>query len=1127
MNKFTHLHVHTDYSLLDGLGKSEQYAKKAKEIGQTHLAITDHGNIDGFLNHQRACQANGIKPIFGCECYLVPNAKLNLKEEKRAHIVLLVKNQTGFNNLCKLITYSNTEGFYYKPRIDFDSLNKYCEGIIVLTGCVESPIRHDENGAVTELMNLQTEVYLEVMPHNLKEQKELNKSIWKIANIHNLPIVLTNDCHYVNDGDEKLQEVLLAIQTNKKWNDPSRWKFNLKGLYLKTVGEMTDAMTLNHGWCYDAIKDAIDNTNKVAKLCENFTLKRGKINLPKPPMPNVDQDDFLMGKVQKGIEKKIPNLSPRELFRYKKRVSEEIKAIQQMKFTRYFLIVEEIVQWCRVNDILVGPGRGSCGGSLVCYLLDITQVDPMKYGLLFWRFISPNRVDLPDIDLDFQDDKRYLIREHLEELYGKYNVASISTFLKMKGKMCTRDIGRIFEINGKEIENVSKEFDSGESPEHIFTETTVGQDFIARHKDEASYIVGLEGQTRGIGMHAAGLCIANEDLRKGTYGGLCRRKEGMIAINWDKDDAEYMGLMKLDVLGLSTLTVLKETLELIKNNAGREISLVDDIPLDDQLVFDFINEGKTTGCFQIGTYSMSTLIKDMTVSNFEDISDANALARPGPLHSGLTAEYIERKHGRSKTEYLCEAHKKITESTFGIIIYQEQVMLVMRDMAGFSWADSDAVRKIIAKKKDVELLRKFKRRFIAGCRKTSKVPSTESSKMFDDLEKFANYVFNKAHSIEYSLIGYWQAWMKYYYPAEFICASLNHCSDKNKQILIAEAYSMEIDIILPKINISLATKWRVDKKEKKLYMPFCEIKGIGEKSADEIEKIGNVSKRRKRFFIQNVEKRKVNSSTQEVLTQINAFSSENLKGDALQDFAKSFLGYKLKANPTNEREDIINYITQNHVGELPNWKDFSTTQLVEGDFPTNLRLAKKIKIRLPVTPCADCPLDRESQYIKTSRGIYNMLVLGEAPNKDDMQTGKPVSGGTNKVLWRTLSSVGLNRKHFFVSNIVKCFPGQPSILRETPEVSEHCFKILKEEIKNIKPFIIFASGNTAMRFFKGEEKGIMSMSGKIEWSNEFSCWVCYCIHPASAFFEDSKKMQIEYSVSNFLNRIIKLGGFEQ
>jgi uracil-DNA glycosylase family 4 len=745
---FAQLHVHTTFSALDGLGLCSQYAEMAKDLGFKYLGITDHGVIDGLIKFQKACLKYDIRPILGSELYIVPD--INEKNKSRGHICVWAKNQTGFENLTKILSYSNEFGFYYKPRVDFEYFLNHCEGLVVSTACLISFANVFKNDGVNFLGDLYDSIgqdlYAEVMPHNMEKQRAWNKKVIRLAKRFGIKIIATNDVHYPKRRDYKAQDVLLAIQRKTTMDDKDRFKFTVTDLYLKTDREMRRAFKKNN---HPFEKSFLTNTIEICEKCSGYTIPKRDISLPRVPGVPINPNKakvFLWNLCAKGFEEKFQKNIKHDR-EYHLRLKREYDLIIKKKFERYFLMVWELVNWCKQNDILIGPGRGSCGGSLMAYLLGITAVDPIKHNLIFDRFINEDRIDYPDIDIDFEDRKRHLIRQHLESIYGSDKIAGVSSFNRMKARAVVKDVGRAFGVHWTETDIFTKLIDDNSEDNNPIDTAIETYDecykYANKNPEVIKFAKQLEGQNRGYGTHAAALIVSKEPINKSGRCSL-RYQDGLPIVNWEKDDTEYVGLMKLDVLGLKLLSIFSETLSLIEKNFNRKIEL-EKLPLDDKKIFEDINDGKTAGAFQFNTYAMTALTKEMGVENFSHMVSAIALVRPGPLESGTTAEYIERKRGK-KWKPLHEVYERITKDTYGLVIYQESVMRIISEMAGLPYSVADKIRKIIGKKRDIKEFEQYKNMFIHGCKKTGYFSPTEAKKFWSGLEKWSRYGFNMCTS---------------------------------------------------------------------------------------------------------------------------------------------------------------------------------------------------------------------------------------------------------------------------------------------------------------------------------------------------------------------------------------------
>lgn len=876
---FAHLHLHNEYSILDGVGTSQQYAELAKELGQTHLALTNHGGVDGIITHQRACKAAGINPVAGCEMYIVPDHTVKVPKESRNHITLLVENHAGWKNLLKLLTIANTEGFYRRPRVGFEVLKEHLEGLVVLTGCSSGILNaKGGEGHLLDFVDIlgKQRVFLEIMPLTIKQQVSLNSRCIELSKEHRLELVATNDCHYPTAEAGKWQEVLLAIQTRKTWNDPTRWKFNVDGLFLKTEDEMRASFISQGTIDKRQIDRALRRSGDIASICEGFSLEQLPVFLPSIKLfkDDLDEEVFLRRIINEGFRTRLVSkgFSRQELSLYTSRIKEELDLIIRLKFTKYFLIVWDLIFWCQGNGIMTGPGRGSVGGSLVAYLMGLTDVDPLEHGLEFFRFISPDRNDLPDIDMDFEDRHRGTVRAYLEEKYGEHHVVGLSTFMTMKGRGVLRDCSRVFEVPLKEVDTAAKSISDtgkgGGNLEEAFQNERECQRFENRWPDVVGAARMLEGQIRGVGQHAAAVCISKETLWEGDCCNIAIRKGEKVA-NWDMRQAEFMGLMKLDVLGLSTLSVLADC----KRMAGFEEDYKLLVP-DDPEVYQQILEGRTVGAFQINGSGLTNYCKELGADRFELLSAATALWRPGPLHSGMADTFSRRKRGKEKVPKVSPGFDDITSETFGVIVYQEQVMKVINSLAGIPMKTCNKIRKVMGKSQGSGAFNKYRQEFMDGCLQEGQVSQNKAEIIWETLVTFANYGFNKAHSVEYSLITYWTLWAKRYYPAAFIAASLSFSPKERKNELLKEADRLGIKVMLPKIGLSKATIWE-SSPEGVVFAPFNCMNGIGDVVAKKIEAADMKPRKQMGFF--GVDKRNikgVNAGTISNLEIVGAFDKE-------------------------------------------------------------------------------------------------------------------------------------------------------------------------------------------------------------------------------------------------------------
>jgi DNA polymerase-3 subunit alpha len=808
---------------MDGVATPEEYCKRAKENGMTAIAITDHGALSGHRPMYRAAKAEGIKPILGIEGYITHNRfdKRDKKERNGPldlvynHIVILAKNQKGLENLNRLNELAWTEGYYSKPRIDFEILEKHKEGLIVLSACMSGLIAKAlENKEYAEAKRLlkwfkntfADDFYVEVMPHN---SKELNNELLEIADSMDIKSVVTPDCHHATIDQKIIQEVMLILNTHTKlakdatyeksikiedmakrlnylWTE-ERMSFNSFDIHLLSYEEMKQAMSMQ------GIKreDIYQNTLEIASKVEDYEIVS---NLDLLPTKIDDPHMGLVDLVLKGMKEKGLYDKPE----YKERMQEELDIIKDKNFSSYFLIVSNMLNWAKEQGILVGPGRGSAAGSLVCYALGITEVDPIEHGLLFFRFINPERNDFPDIDSDIADSRRDEVKAYLEKEY--VNVASIATFNEFRGKNIVRDVSRAFNVPLSDVNKVLKTVDDWDD----FTRSTVAQWFRLKYPEVVKYGEQLRGRIRGTGIHAAGVVTAKDFIFK--YAPLETRvapgsKERIPVVAVDMEEAADIGLIKLDVLGLKTLTVIDECIKTIKKRHKVNVDLKN-IKFDDKRVYNLLSEGKTKGVFQCEATPYTNLLVKMGVSNLDELAASNALVRPGAMNT-IGKSYLARKRGTEITEYIHPIMQEFTKDTYGCVLYQEQVMQACVHLGGMTMAEADKVRKIIGKKKDAREFDVFKDKFVVGASKH--ITPFKAEQLWHDFEAHAGYSFNKSHAVAYSMLSYWTAWLKVYYPLEFMYCLLKNEQDKDARTeYLIETKKMNISVKLPHVNESEA-----------------------------------------------------------------------------------------------------------------------------------------------------------------------------------------------------------------------------------------------------------------------------------------------------------------------------------
>ncbi len=803
LKEFVHLHTHTEYSLLDGAARIKDLVRQAVEFGMPALAITDHGTMFGVIDFYKACRQAGIKPILGCEVYVAPRTIHDRQsgiDDKLAHLVLLAENEPGYRNLLRLVSLAFTDGFYYKPRVDRETLARYSDGLIALSGClageIPAAILAGEHRRARQIAGEYREIfgdrfYLELQDHGLAGQAEVNRELVVISREMNIPLVATNDVHYVRREEAEIQDILLCIQTGKTVHDSGRLKFEGDQFYFKSGAEMARL--------FGEVPVALANTAVVAARCA-VELDFASVHLPEYRVPpGYDPDSYLRELCYRGLERRYAQIQPA----VQERLDYELRVIAQMGYSSYFLIVWDFIRFARERGILVGPGRGSAAGSLVAYVLGITNIDPLAYGLLFERFLNPERVSLPDIDIDFCFERRGEVIDYIFEKYGRECVAQIGTFGTMAARAAVRDVGRVLGMPYAEVDRVAKLIppELGMTIEKALATPELGA--IYRRDEDVRQLVdkarALEGMPRHASIHAAGVVIAKEELT--NYVPLYRTADGVVATQFAKEGIEELGLLKMDLLGLRTLTVIGDAIDLIRRHRGVKVD-IDAIPLDDPATYELLGRGDTIGVFQLESSGMRGILRELRPEVFEDVIALVALYRPGPLGSGMVEDFIRRKHGRTEVQYLHPALKPILRDTYGVILYQEQVMRIASDLAGFSLGEADLLRRAMGKKKP-DIIAGLRQQFLDGATARGVDPAV-ASQIFELMAYFAGYGFNKSHSAAYALIAYQTAYLKANYPVEFMTALLTSVKDNAEKVgaYVEECRALGLEVLPPDVNES-------------------------------------------------------------------------------------------------------------------------------------------------------------------------------------------------------------------------------------------------------------------------------------------------------------------------------------
>jgi DNA polymerase-3 subunit alpha len=888
---FIHLHNHSEYSILDGAIRVSDLVDAAFKQKMPAVALTDHGNIFGAVGFFKEAKNKGIKPILGCEVYVAPKSRFDKrvdgKESIHFHLLLLVKDEKGYRNLCHLITKGYLEGFYYRPRIDKEILSQHSQGLIALSSCLKGEVSFllgkglekdaEETAAQYASIFSPGDFYIELQDHGLKLQQEVNPLLVRLARKLNLPLVATNDVHYYHKDDAESHEVLLCIQTNKKISDQDRIRFGTTEFYFKSGQEMAQL--------FREVPEAIDNTARIASACEFSFPSRGYF-LPqfKPPEGKTLEEYFedvarqgFEERMRGLVEKREKGLLSYSIEDYKERLEREIKLIEKMGFEGYFLIVWDLIRMARAKGIPVGPGRGSAAGSLLAYSLGITDIDPLEYDLLFERFLNPERISLPDIDIDFCGRRREEVIAYVTNKYGQENVCQIITFGTMAARAAIRDVGRVLEVPLPEVDRIAKMIPLG--PDVKIEKAIESVPQLKELRDKNTKIAHLlsiaqkvEGQVRHPSIHAAGIVITPKPLTE--YLPLYQSVKGEITTQFSMEDIEAIGLLKMDLLGLRNLTVIKDALELIEKDFGEKIDM-NEIPLDDPKTFDLFKAGLTDGVFQFESHGMKELLRSYKPDNFRDLIALNALYRPGPLKSGMTADFVKRKHHPDQISYEIPELEPVLKETRGIIVYQEQVMKIATELAGFSLGEADLLRKAMGKKVG-EIMRAQKQNFIKGAKKKGIISQDKATKLFEQIKNFAEYGFNKSHSAAYAALAYQTAYLKAHYPFHFMAALVTSEAERGatSQVVkyINECQEMGIQVLPPDINES---DFNFTVSQDAVRFGLSAIKNVGEAAARALVQVRGANGKFQTPFdvCREADSRVINRKVLESLIKAGAFDS--------------------------------------------------------------------------------------------------------------------------------------------------------------------------------------------------------------------------------------------------------------
>jgi len=892
--KFTHLHTHSHYSLLDGLPKIDELIDYVKELGMDSVALTDHGVMYGAVEFYKKAKAKGIKPIIGCEVYVAYENRKDKRpniDSKSYHMILLVKNQKGYENLVKLVTKAHLEGFYYKPRIDEEILQQYSDGLIGTSACLNGKIprlllanKLDEAEALAKKYESwfgKDSFYLELQEHkNIPEQAILNKKIIELHKKTGIPLVATNDIHYLRTDDAEAQDILMLINTGADIDDPERLSLKSDDFSMLSPEKMAEI--------WKDYPEAIENTHKIADMCD-FNFELGKVQLPHFEVPNgKTPEEYLTELCQQGLKKRFgENITPEKLKEITERMNYELSVINKTGFAGYILIVQDFVNWAKNNRIVVGPGRGSAGGSLVCYLTNITNVNPLAHNLLFERFLNPERINMPDIDMDFTDRRRDEVIKYVAEKYGSSHVAQIITFGTMAARAVIRDVGRALKYTYSFCDSLAKMIPFGMDLEETMDAVSEVKD-LYKNDPQAKRLLDLakklEGVARHASTHACGVVISAKPLTDSVPLQHPTADDDNIVTQYEMHSIEDLGLLKMDFLGLKNLTIIEDTLARIFVIRNEKVDM-EKIPFDDKKTYQLLQKALTTSVFQLESEGMKRYLKELKPTQFEDIIAMVALYRPGPMQ--FIPDYIERKHGKQKIEYMLPALEPILKETHGICIYQEQLMKIAQEIAGFTLGEADVLRKAVGKKIK-ELLDAQEKKFIDGAVKngTSKKNAEE---LWQWILPFAAYGFNKSHSAAYATISYQTAYLKAHYPVEFMASVLTSEKIDVERIafLIEECKKMDIEVLPPNINESLKN-FTVVPQQNKIRFGLLAIKNVGTNIIDAVvlERKDNGSFLSISDFINRVNSKDLNKKSMESLIKAGAFDAFNERNQLLANLEK-------------------------------------------------------------------------------------------------------------------------------------------------------------------------------------------------------------------------------------------------
>jgi DNA polymerase-3 subunit alpha len=1068
-----HLHQHSEFSRLDSAMQIREFA----EAGASFVAqaITDHGNVDGALKYQRACAETGTVPLFGCELYIGVEGE----QKERLHLTVLAKSRTGFTSICRGLSLANLHharrGTGEVPWAEILKLRE----VVVLSGCASSPVWKLEGGdeyAVQLAEAFGDDFYFEVQPlDDLATQQRINRQAARMATQGGVKPVVTCDAHFRCPEDRELHEVVLAVGQKpfRRWDDPERWRFDSELNYPMEPNEARERL-VKCGLPGSVAEASIQTTLEIAEKCGGWTLEPLPIQLPGED----DADMRLIHTAESGLAKLGKGNDPK----YIDRLATELGVfLEAPGIPAYLLLVSEIVGWAKSSGIAVGPGRGSAAGSLVVRALGITGVDPLEHGLSYERFYAPGRkaAGLPDIDVDFAHHSRGVVESYLIGRFGADRVAHVSTYGTVGARQALRDVARVFDVPLEDVEAVSKFVNDRPDQENpvglaeLFAEKGPGAWFAKAYPRVAGLAKRYEGRVRQSGTHAGGFVVGSGPLTDGRQCVLYER-DGVRLVNWDKDDLEHFGLIKLDLLGLSALSVLDETARSVGKTYGE---LFETIPTDAPTVYAEIAAGRMAGAFQVGTHGMKKLCQAMRVKSLPDLTLANAVFRPGAIEQGILDEIALVVRGDDDPPDVHPKLAPILSDSYGFIVYQEQVMRACVELAGWTWAEADALRKVIGKSKGREAVREFGAKFVDGCARLRTMTREEAVELWKSLEGWGRYGFNKAHALSYALVAYQTLWAKLHYPAAFLAAALNHGTgdtrEEQRDALMDEARRLRIEAHPPDVNVSLEGARELGGD---IQLGLLEIDGIGEVAAGEILRARGSGKFRDLDdFLARVDRRKLHVGIIERLAEAGAFASFGIEGK----------GGGLRGRPTPG--------TLRHVS-----KSLLTGLRKETRACTRCDLRKKCRAPVPVTP-----------------GDTNVLIVGEAPGELEDRRGRGFVGASGLYLREKLSEAGFDPQDAHFANSICCRP----VDNKFPDFSyiDGC-PWLKETIKLLKPAVILALGNKPLYAFTGQRSGISKLAGTRKKLADGTV-IVFGSHPASVLYHPEAEADFKRGIEKFVRTV--------